>query len=59
MSRTYLIANAVLWAAAIVAAAMLGSATVLWLIVLPALAVISLLLAWRKPGSGGGGPSGH
>jgi hypothetical protein len=59
MGRTYLIANAVLWAAAIVAAAVLGSATVLWLIVLPALAATSLLLARRKPGTGGRGPAGQ
>jgi hypothetical protein len=58
MGRTYLIANALLWAAAIVASAVLGSATVLWLIVLPALAAISLLLAWRKPRIRGSVPSG-
>jgi hypothetical protein len=49
MDRTYLIANAVLWAAAIVASALLAGPTVLSTILLPALAIISLPLAWRRP----------
>lgn len=48
MGRQYHIANALLWAAAIVASAVLRSATVLWLIVLPALAVISLGLGFQR-----------
>ena len=47
MGRKYLIANAVLWAAAIIASALVGAPTVLTLVVLPALAAVSLLLAGR------------
>ena len=52
MSRAYLITNAILWAAAIVASALVGAPTVLSLIVLPSLAIVSLLLAWRTPRAG-------
>jgi hypothetical protein len=47
MGRKYLIANAVLWAAAIIASALVAAPTVLSLVVLPALASISLLLTSR------------
>jgi hypothetical protein len=56
MGTKFLIANAILWAAAIVAAALVAAPTVLSLIVLPSLAAVSMLLAWRRPrvaGSGG------
>jgi hypothetical protein len=53
MSRAYQIANAVLWAAAIIASALVRAPTVLSLIVLPSLAVVSLLLALRTPRAGG------
>lgn len=56
MGTKFLIANAILWAAAIVAAALVGAPTVLSLIILPSLAAVSMLLAWRRPrvaGSGG------
>jgi hypothetical protein len=44
MSRWYPIANGILWAAAIIASAVVGAPVVLSAILLPALAVISLLL---------------
>jgi hypothetical protein len=47
MGRQYLIANAVPWAAAIIASALVGAPTVLSLVVLPTLAAVSLLLAGR------------
>jgi len=53
MSRAYLIANALLWAAAIVASARVGAPMVLTLIVLPSLAFVSVLLTWRAPRAGG------
>jgi hypothetical protein len=49
MGRAYLIANVVLWAAAIVASTVVGAPTVLSFIVLPSLAFVSLTLAWRAP----------
>jgi hypothetical protein len=52
MSRAYPITNAILWTAAIVASALVGAPTVLSLIVLPSLAIVSLLLAWRTPRAG-------
>jgi hypothetical protein len=51
LGRGYLIANAVLWAAAIIASAILGAPRLLTFILLPALAAISLLLAGRRPGA--------
>ena len=48
MNRNYFIANAVLWAAAIVASAVVGAPSVLSTILLPALAVCSLLLTRPK-----------
>jgi hypothetical protein len=52
--RNYLIANAVLWAAAIIAAAILGAPPVLTYALLPSLGFVSLLLGWRAPGKGAG-----
>jgi hypothetical protein len=53
MNRKYLIANAVLWAAAIVASAAVGAPTVLSIVLLPVLGIVSLLLASRPPGTTG------
>ncbi len=55
MDRKYLIANAVLWAAAIIASAIVGAPTVLSAVVLPVLGIVSVLLAWRKPATSGRG----
>lgn len=48
MKRTQMLAKSVLWAAAIVAAAILGAPPALTLILLPALAATSLLLHWLR-----------
>jgi hypothetical protein len=48
MNRKYVIANAILWAAAIIASAIVGAPTVLSVVLLPALAVLALLLADPK-----------
>jgi len=53
MSRAYPITNAILWAAAIIASVLVKAPTVLSLIVLPSLAVVSLLLALRTRRAGG------
>jgi hypothetical protein len=45
MNRKYMLGNGVLWAAAIVGSAMLGAPPTLTALVLPSLAVISLLTA--------------
>lgn len=45
MNRKYLISNAVLWAAAIIASAIVGAPAVLSTILLPSLATCSLLAA--------------
>jgi len=50
VGHRYLIANAVLWAAAIVAGAIVGAPTVLTFVLLPVLGTVSLLLAWRVRG---------
>lgn len=55
MNRKYIIANAGLWAAAIIASAVVGAPTVLSIVLLPALGIVSLLLAWRPPGASGRG----
>ena|GEM_PF-6605898 len=49
MDRKYLIANAVLWAAGIIASAVVGAPIILSVV------VVSLLLGWRKPATGGRG----
>jgi len=54
MRHKYLVGNAVLWAAAVVAAAIVGAPTVLTLILLPALGFVSLLLVWRVGGKAAG-----
>jgi ABC-type uncharacterized transport system involved in gliding motility auxiliary subunit len=54
VGRNYLIANAVLWAAAVVAAAIVGAPTVLTFVLLPSLGFVSVLLTWRAPGKGPG-----
>jgi hypothetical protein len=52
MNRKYLIANAVLWAAAIIASAVVDAPTVLSTVLLPALAVVSVLvMGWRPKGN--------
>ncbi len=48
MNSKYLIANAGLWASSIIASATLGAPTFLSLVILPALAVASLLLMTPK-----------
>ena len=48
MNRKYLIANGILWAAAIIASAIVGAPTVLSVVLLPALAIISLLVTGSK-----------
>jgi hypothetical protein len=45
MHKTYILANSVAWAAAIVASALLGAPSTLTLVLLPSLAAISLLAA--------------
>ena len=48
MDRKYFIANAILWATAILASALLGAPRVLSTILLPALAVCSLVITRPK-----------
>jgi hypothetical protein len=45
MKSQYIIANAILWAAAIIASAIVGAPSALTVIFLPALAVTSILIA--------------
>ncbi len=52
MNRKYIIANSVLWAAAIIAAAAVGAPAVLSIVLLPALASVSLLLTQGKTAKG-------
>ena len=47
MNRKLVLANAILWASAIVAAAATGASPFLCLILLPSLGTISLLVTWR------------
>lgn len=49
MNRRYLITNAFLWAAAIIASAIVGAPAVLSGVLLPVLASCSLLVLWSKP----------
>ena len=44
MNQKYFVANAVLWASAIVASAIVGAPTVLSIILLPSLATCSLIV---------------
>ena len=48
VNRNHFIANAVLWASAIIASAIVGAPSVLSIILLPSLATCSLLLTWPK-----------
>jgi hypothetical protein len=48
MNRKYFIANAILWAAAIIASAIVGAPSYLSIGILPGLAASSLLLTWPK-----------
>lgn len=50
MNRKYFISNAILWASAIVASAIVGAPTVLSIILLPTLATCSLIVT--RPQSG-------
>lgn len=45
MNRKYIVANSLIWAAAIIASAELGAPTMLTLILLPSLAAMSWLAA--------------
>lgn len=49
MSKSKTIGDAILWAAAILASALVDAPVVLTLIILPALAVCSLVLLRQKP----------
>jgi hypothetical protein len=48
MSRSYFIANAILWATAIIASAIVGAPKVFSGVLLPALAAAALLATWPK-----------
>ena len=49
MDKKYFVANGILWAAAILASALLKAPLVLSIILLPALAVCSLFITRPKP----------
>ena len=51
MNRKHLIVNGILWAAAIIASAIVGAPTVLSIVLLPALAIVSLVVTGSKLGS--------
>ena len=51
MNRKHLIVNGILWAAAIIASAIVGAPTVLSVALLPALAIVSLVVTGSKLGS--------
>ena len=51
MNRKHLIVNGILWAAAIIASAIVGAPTVLAVVLLPALAIVSLVVTGSKLGS--------
>jgi hypothetical protein len=51
MNRKHLIVNGILWAAAIIASAIVGAPTVLSVVLLPALAIVSLVVTGSKLGS--------
>ena len=46
MNRKHFVANAILWAAAIVAAAILGAPAFFSGVLLPGLAAVAMLLTW-------------
>ena len=49
MNRKHFVANAILWASAIVASAIVGAPAYFTTILLPALATTALLTTWPKP----------
>ncbi|MCU6434846.1 hypothetical protein LPB67_13805 [Undibacterium sp. Jales W-56] len=49
MNRPSLIINSVLWAGAIIASAIVGAPSLLSTVLLPALAIMSLVLTEQKP----------
>jgi len=51
MNRKHLIVNGILWAAAIIASAIVGAPTVLSVVLLPALAIVSLVVTASTLGS--------
>jgi len=51
MNRKHLIINGILWAAAIIASAIVGAPTALSVVLLPALAIVSLVVTGSKRGS--------
>lgn len=53
MHKHYYLAHAVLWAAAIVASAMLGSAPFLTTVLLPVSAAVALLVPWATSSARG------
>jgi hypothetical protein len=48
MNQTYLLANSITWAAAIIASALLGAPSTVTLVLLPVLATASWLIALPK-----------
>ncbi|WP_077444907.1 hypothetical protein [Rhodanobacter sp. C05] len=52
-NNSYVLANAMLWAAAIIAAAVLGAPKFLFLILLPLLATLSVVTFGRRAASNG------
>jgi hypothetical protein len=58
MHKHHYLANAVLWAAAIVASAILGSAPFLTTVLLPVLAAVALLIPWATSSARGHGAGG-
>jgi hypothetical protein len=48
MNRKHFISNAVLWAAAIIASAIVGAPSFVTTVLLPALAASALLVTWPK-----------
>jgi hypothetical protein len=48
MNRTQFVSNAILWAATIIASAVVGARPFFSTILLPALAAVALLVTWPK-----------
>jgi len=48
MNRKHVIVNGILWAAAIIASAIVGAPTALAVVLLPALAIVSLVVTGSK-----------
>ena len=51
MNRKFVITNSILWATAIIASAIVGAPTVLSLVLLPGLALISIVTTETKVGA--------